>query len=190
VIFQEALERDDIRRKYFRWLYDQAFEIFDVESPKSYVYLCSVLHSIAFGQGVPNDDNRVADGEELRDEFIATQDNIGVEEYVQMSNLGRATLLEVLVALSRRAHPIAEILTPMEWFQKFLKNLSLLKYNDLAVRPHDEFKIERVLRRWNSRRYDPDGKGGLFPLNRPQNDQREVELWYQMSAYMTENHMY
>jgi hypothetical protein len=34
------------------------------------------------------------------------------------------------------------------------------------------------------RTYEPNGVGGFFPLENPNEDQREVELWYQMSAYV------
>jgi hypothetical protein len=37
-----------------------------------------------------------------------------------------------------------------------------------------------------NREYDPDGRGGLFPLDGTHANQREVELWYQMQAYIIE----
>ena len=38
------------------------------------------------------------------------------------------------------------------------------------------------------RRYLEDGDGGLFPLKCPRKDQRRVEIWYQMSAWVIENY--
>jgi hypothetical protein len=46
------------------------------------------------------------------------------------------------------------------------------------------------LHKLNNRTYSKLGKGGLFPLRSSAYDQRKVELWYQMAAFMTENHMY
>jgi hypothetical protein len=36
------------------------------------------------------------------------------------------------------------------------------------------------------RTYSPDGRGGFFPLNQPQEDQRKIEIWYQMNKYVIE----
>ena len=36
------------------------------------------------------------------------------------------------------------------------------------------------------RTYDSNGYGGLFPLRNPREDQRKVELWYQLNAYLLE----
>jgi hypothetical protein len=40
----------------------------------------------------------------------------------------------------------------------------------------------------NKREYFPSGKGGLFPLENPREDQTKVEIWYQMHAYVMENY--
>lgn len=49
-------------------------------------------------------------------------------------------------------------------------------------------RIQYRLNVINKRLYNEDGTGGgLFPLRHATQDQREVELWYQMMAYLTEN---
>lgn len=178
-----------IRQQYFRWLYDQAFEIYDANSPLSYAFLCDILHGIPFKDTVPNDDNRTADGEELRDEFISLHPSIGLGDYAEMGSLGKASLFEVLVALSRRAQFISGERTSIEWFRQFIENLNLLKYSDTRYVAKDAFRIGKILNRWNNRKFDPDGRGGIFPLRHTMADQRQVEIWYQMAAYMTENTM-
>jgi len=37
------------------------------------------------------------------------------------------------------------------------------------------------------RTYNENGNGGLFPLRDSDQDQRQVEIWYQLSAYLLEN---
>ncbi|MFZ1684153.1 MAG: hypothetical protein WAU88_08510, partial [Candidatus Zixiibacteriota bacterium] len=64
--------------------------------------------------------------------------------------------------------------------------LNLFQYNDLEYNDQAEATIDEVLNRVIFRTYDARGNGGLFPLRRPQRDQREVELWYQASAYLLE----
>jgi hypothetical protein len=39
------------------------------------------------------------------------------------------------------------------------------------------------------RYYQPNGHGGFFPLENPQDDQRHVELWYQLNEYVMERNL-
>jgi hypothetical protein len=178
----------NVRKAYFEWLYYQAFEVLDVESPLSFSVVCAHLHSVQFNDRVPNDDNRTAMGEELRDEFISTLSRIPIEDYAEMQDLGKCSLLEMMIALSRRAEYNSSISSP-DWVKIFIENLGLTKYADSRWVPRDDLKISRILRTMNERTYSESGKGGLFPLEHPEKDQRDVELWYQLSAYIIENHM-
>jgi hypothetical protein len=44
--------------------------------------------------------------------------------------------------------------------------------------------VDEILERVIGRTYRPDGRGGFFPLRYAEKDQREVELWYQLNAYV------
>jgi hypothetical protein len=178
-----------IKILYFDWLYNQVFEVRGMGSPNSYTVVCNHLHSVQFNDRVPNDDNRSAEGEELRDEFISTLKGIDIEDYTELYSLGKCTLFEMLIALARRADYIAEKGTGI-WFRTFLSNLGLICYNDASFIPADGARITAILRKFNERRYTRSGKGGLFPLREAREDQRSAEIWHQMSDYMTENRMY
>ncbi len=77
-----------------------------------------------------------------------------------------------------------------------MENLGLARYFDSYLRGNNEFlveKIDEIIDIWMYRRFDFNGFGGLFPLKwgrlRPgqrKKDQRKVEIWYQMQAYMIE----
>lgn len=179
----------DIRSIYFEWLYAKAFKVRDLESSDSYLTVCSHLHSVEFWDGVPNDDNRRIEGEELRDEFVSNTSMVDAEDYAKLYSNGRASVLEMLIALAKRADYEVELGTP-EWMRIFLENLDLLKYSDARVRVSHRTVIERIIRIFNQRQYERNGQGGIFPLQRSRKDQRTVELWYQMAAYMKENRMY
>lgn len=71
------------------------------------------------------------------------------------------------------------------WFWKILENAGLEKYTDEQF---DEWKVYQILDDIVDRRYNRNGFGGLFPLRKPKKDQRKVELWYQMCAYLVENY--
>jgi hypothetical protein len=180
----------DLGEKYFAWLYAQVCPVQDKDSPRSYTFLCDRMHQIIFDDRVANDDNRSAEGRGLRVEFLDTRQG---RRYVRRCAefLERdASLFEVLVALCRRANFIADSVSMYTWFGIMLENLDVSRYSDPHCTPADGVHIAKILRKMNDRRYGPTGRGGLFPLNHPPEDQRDTELWYQMSYFMNEKHMY
>lgn len=179
----------DITYAYFNWLYDNVLKVYDPKSPLSYSQVLNEMHNIKFDDSVPNDDNRARDGLELRDEFISSLKEIEVEDYTQLQSLGGCSLLEMLIALARRADYIVEY-GQQAWFKIFMENLDLWKYADSDWTPRSGMKVKKALDDFNHRNYTRNGRGGVFPLRKPKKDQRALELWYQMSAYMTENQMY
>lgn len=171
---------------YFNWLYEK---IRPSSKPglTQYTKVCVIAHQIIFNWIVPNDDNRAAEGKELRYAFM---EEIGInpppdKEWMSLDS----SILEMMIALAERCEFMITLGLPM-WFDIFMGNMELDHYNDGVYMESDRFRITRMLTRFNERRYKPNGKGGLFPLQYPKRDQREVELWYQMSAYMAENKMY
>mgnify|MGYP005815223847 CR=1 FL=1 len=97
-------------------------------------------------------------------------------------------MLEMLIALSRKFAFILDE-DPYEWFWHFIGNLDLADYNDREYRRDYETHhnhVNDVLDRVIHREYRRDGEGGLFPLRYPEYDQRTLELWYQMQAYILE----
>ena len=131
---------------------------------------------------IPNDDNRAEDGKALRYEFINEQ---GIDEVDQeWLDLG-CSFLEMLIALARRAAFESDD-EVVEWFWRFIFNLGLNNHTDSAYTRETEREVDNVLDTVIFRTYDADGLGRLFPLTHPRQDQRKVELWYQLAAYLTE----
>lgn len=179
---------DSIHDVYFAWLYDQVMDVWDVNSEESYTAVCALMHQVIFTALVPYDENRIADAAGLRNNFKELAGNIGPRELADLM-LPDASVFEVLIALADRADFMVP-LTRKVWFHIFLENLKLDKYNDWYNRPRSTWPVERIINVFNSRAYQPNGRGGIFPLRRAPQDQRKVELWYQMGAYMTDNSMY
>lgn len=172
--------------KYFNWLYDIVRPP-EMEELIQYTKVSALAHQIIFDWRVPNDGNRAAEGKELRDEFMR---GFGVEPLPEKEWMGLdSSVFEMMVGLTKRCDFIVEI-GFHGWFDIFMKNLGLKNYNDSRYTLADSARVSRILYRFNERRYEPNGKGGLFPLRHPSKDMREVELWYQMGEYMTENKMY
>lgn len=96
-------------------------------------------------------------------------------------------MLEMILGLARRAS-FEDDGDTREWFWRLLENLDIARYTDMVCSRYPcNQEIERVLNRVIYRVYEDDGHGGLFPLRYPDRDQREVELWYQLSAYLLEH---
>jgi hypothetical protein len=173
-----------IREKYLNWLMRKIFP-----AGEHYHHLCEQLHAIPFNDQVPNDYNRSAEGRELRREFLSTLSSVEMGDYTELEDLGLASVLEVLIALSRRADFVVGI-GESAWAMKFLENLNLLGFDDRHYRLSHARKIDEIVRVFNNREYTRTGEGGIFPLKRSRRDQRRVELWYQMSAYIKEQNLF
>lgn len=166
--------------QYFTWLYSQIGSLKTRDKSRTYWNLARQLFTKEFVWIVPNDDNRVEDGRNLRLEFVTEQGVEGVRP--DWFDIG-CSMLEMLVGLSRRLSFEAGG-EPREWFFQLVENLGLY---DLTDNKHiHEREVDRVLERVIWRNYEPDGNGGLFPLKYADRDQREIEIWYQMNSYLLE----
>lgn len=128
---------------------------------------------------VPNDDNRAAEGRGLRDRY----QNETAQQINRRLYMSQCTLLEMLVGL---AHRYAwEIVGLDETVEENIPSCFWTMIDNLELNP--THKNLGRLSVFNKREYKADGSGGLFPLANPKEDQREVELWFQMMAYIMEN---
>lgn len=164
---------------YFTWLYRQVGDPSLKNPTRTYWRMLKTLYTKEFVAVIPNDDNRIADGRDLRYEFVDDSNLDDVDP--SWINMG-CSMFELLVALSRRLAFLAEG-EPRTWFWQMMENLGLTQYNDsFKEQDHVNDILDRVI--W--RTYDRDGTGGLFPVHDAQSDQREVEIWYQLSSYLLE----
>jgi hypothetical protein len=172
--------------RYFEWLYGQIGAVSNRNPARSYWNLCRKLFQTEFFWSVPNDDNRVEDGKDLRHEFIGEQGSVVVDP--DWMDLG-CSVFEMMVGLARRAYFQTDKPETDGWFRKFLVNLGLDMYTDANYNEVSERYVDEILDRFINRHYRRNGRGGLFPLENPNGDQTKVELWYQMHAYIIENNM-
>lgn len=180
----------DLVERYFEWLYGHFGKISDQDPSLTHWLLAEQLFHTNYRWTVHNDDNREMDGLSLRDDFCDLVGSWNDNPFV----FRPCSVLEVLVALAIRADYEADGLNIVEgvdeWFWLFLKNIGLDGFNDKTYSNFQRATKQRVENRVNlvlDRNYGPDGHGGLFPLNQAMTDQRDVELWYQLSAYILEN---
>lgn len=172
---------------YFAWLCEKAK--IGEQYGKPYVRLAQELHSVPFhpGKKIHMDENRVYDGFAMRVRFMSKYGEVG-----SSTNRGACTMLEFLVGLaSKMSFLMGEENQPSktaEYFWHLIRNLRLLKLKDDDFDElHGELLVEDAVQRVQERNYGYDGDGGLFPLRRATMDQRNVEIWYQMQAWLSEH---
>lgn len=163
------MTNDHLAHEYFGWLVHQ------VGNGKGYYHLLGLMHEKEFVWFVPNDANRLQDGADLRLDFSEGRDLV---------RLPCVSTLEVLIGIARRLE-FQTSTDASKWAMNLLENLELTAYRGrLATRQVEE--VDEILENLIWRRYQADGTGGFFPLAWPEEDQRQVEIWYQMAAYLNE----
>lgn len=168
---------------YFRWLVSQ-IEDEEGTQDKEYWDLFGIMFEKEYARQwlVSNDENRLADGTDLRVEFCHVQ-RISRNA---LKKLGPCSFLEVLVGLSRRLAFDAGG-RAQGWAWQLVINLELDRMSD-PLSQRKRRQVEDILDGVIQRTYSPDGVGGFFPLTQPDEDQTRKELWYQMAAYIEELH--
>ena len=157
---------------YLDWLLARV----ELDGPVSDI-LVAGLYERNFTATVPNDDNRIQDALLLRALYCEEENGRFEEDFP-------ATFLEVLISLSERMeymlHSPDDYGHARMYFWSMLANIGLYSTTRDAKYIHE--KVSMVL----DRTYEWNGRGGLFPLEHATDDQREVEIWYQMMAWISE----
>lgn len=169
---------------YLSWLAPQIRSESDGNQNRTYEDLVRIMFNKEFVwlQVTPNDKNRLEDGWGLRVDFCHERH---IPTDVQ-HKLGPCSFLEVLIGLSRRL-AFAAGGDARGWAWTLINNLELHRMSDPIGRSRAR-RVDDILDRCIWRKYEPNGRGGFFPLTRPYEDQREIELWYQMAAFVSELH--
>ena len=68
-----------------------------------------------------------------------------------------------------------------QWFWGMIANLNLGSMYDTW---YDKDYVEEALYKFLHRKYDRDGRGGLFRIRNSTVDMRKVEIWYQMCYFL------
>ena len=175
----------EIKQDYFHWLCEMVH--IDQEE-RSYWILAKDLFNKKYYSLIEHDENRASDGLELRDDYLRS---INYPAYVCFND--ECSVLEMLIALACRmdfetGDPYDDSLNRTAfWFWEMMDNLGLTAFSDdCYVELGGISAVDRIINNFLERNYNKDGFGGLFPLERADGDQRNVELWYQMNQYLME----
>lgn len=181
--------REIINREYFNWMYSIVCDnrYFHRKREGSYRKLFKHLHRTPFVTVIAMDDNRTADGIDLRYRF-------GHEMRYRQSEIASyiddrdCSILEMMIALAIRCEE--HIMEDSDagnrtgqWFWNMIVSLGLGSMNDTR---YSESYVDDCIDRFLYRKYKRNGEGGLFTVERPRRDMRNVEIWYQMCMYLEE----
>lgn len=176
------LDVNVVRERYFNWILEQ---ITTPEIRDEYDKLFRVLDDIEFTWINEYDENRAADGIDLRSKF---GEYMGYSYYIWHDALDRpCSLLEMMAALAIRCED--SIMGDEDfgdrtdvWFWNMVSTMGLEDETDDNI---DELYVRGRCLRVLKRDYAPDGFGGFFYIP-GRNDMREVEIWYQLNYWLNE----
>lgn len=177
---------NELSSMYHDWLCDLVSDGFDFKN--NYSMLLKALDSKSFTYIHPMDSNRYADGVDMRYRF-GDEYNIPDSVICEELDIRDCSVLEMMVALSVRCeeaimHDPDKGDTTHIWFQTMLKNLGIICFTDSSFDAH---RVDYAIDRFLDRRYDSHGDGGLFYVQDPPDDMRNIDIWYQMCHYLNES---
>lgn len=178
------MTKDRLENEYFEWMYHKV-QWWDDNI--SYRKLLQFLHTKKFYYLIPCDDNRYVDGINLRYLF-GDMNNYDHRVIAELLDDRECSVLEMMVALSNRCE--TEIMALPDgndrtgyWFWQMLVSLDMNRMNDIFF---NKDRAEDIINNLLERRYEPNGKGGLFTLKHPRRNLTEVEIWYQLMWFLNE----
>lgn len=180
------MTRNNIPNKYFNWMYGLVCNGRYNEG-QPYRRLLTHLHDREFHYILDMDENRAADGVDLRYRF-AYENNYDYAAIARYLDTRECSVLEMMVALAIRCEddnmgdPDIGNRTG-QWFFVMLESLGLKTMTDDIF---NEQYVDDVIDCFLERRYKRNGEGGLFTISNPCRDMRTAEIWYQMSWYLDE----
>lgn len=173
-------------KKYLDWLCEF---VCDKRSRRAFSKLLYTLYLTDFDAVLDRDENRIVDGLALRPRFLSEK-NIDPKMEGHIFGEKKCSVLELMVALAIRCednlmqNPDIGDRTS-KWFWVMMHSLGL---DNMTDNTYDENKVSYILYTFINRQYDYDGWGGLFTVQNPRRDMRQVEIWYQMCWYLSETY--
>lgn len=175
-----------MKNEYF----DKLYEMVGDHGRSSYRRLSEILFNYEFFSYIPNDDNRNEDGLYLRELYLNEVD--GQHPLYSFPKFNNCSVLEALIGIVSRCNDIVSEKSIQDWVYELFDNLNLTRYTDYYIYRQESCtdEILNIIDVFVERVYEKDGTGGLFPLEFSTRDERKVEIWYQMNAYILERYSF
>lgn len=173
--------------QYYDWLYKIVCGEWEPRN-LSFHRLLMFLYNRRYIPACEMDVCRATDGINLRYRF-ATENDIPYAQVMDTFNGVPCSFLEMMVALALRIeeHIMEDAAAGNrvgQWFWNMVVSLGLAAMDDNRF---SEERAASIINRFDRRDYQPNGAGGLFTLSHPTEDMRQLDIWYQLMAYLNEN---
>ena len=173
--------------QYYDWLYKIVCGEWEPRN-LSFHRLLMFLYNRDYTPACEMDISRVTDGRNLRYRF-ATENDIPYAKIDSEFQGVPCSMLEMMVALAIRIeeHIMEDSSAGNrvgQWFWNMVVSLGLAAMDDQRF---NEDRADFIINRFMDRGYQPNGAGGLFTLSYPTEDMRQLDIWYQLMAYLNEN---
>lgn len=170
----------EIEKEYFEWLHEIVCSN-RFSQNISYDKLLLYLHNVDFTYIIRKDANRAEDGINLRQRFANCNDLDDITDLLDSP----CSVLEMMIALSIRCEEVMDDPSvgdrTAQWFWKMIVTLGLGDmYDNLFNANH----VDRTIETFLNRKYEADGRSGLFRVRGCKNDMRKFEIWIQMLWYL------
>ena len=180
------MSKDELNKRYFDWMYQLVCSD-RYHRGLSYRKLLGYLYDTEFTYLIDLDGNRAEDGANLRYRFGHEHKyaNPIIASYLDDQP---CSVLEMMIALALRCEEQFMCDATYgdrtgQWFWGMIDNLGLDDMYDAAF---DYTITDEVIFKFLNREHGSNGEGGLFYVERPRRDLRDVEIWYQMCWYLGE----
>lgn len=172
-----------IKEEYFDWILDQ---VTVPEIHYNYLKLFRILYETEFTWTIEYDENRAADGIDLRSKF-AEQMGYSYEEWRKNLDDRPCSLLEMMAALAIRCEDC--IMGDADygdrtdiWFWNMIVTMGLKDEDDEEI---DVIYVKERVKRVLNRDYAADGYGGFFYVP-GRTDLQKSEIWYQLNYWLNQ----
>lgn len=166
-----------VDKQYFYWLCD-------IVSSGEHKYddLLTALYNVKYIAEYSMDENRIADGNDLRYRF-GYSEGYSSDELKDIHN--DCSMLEMMIALAIRMEE--DIMTNLAygdrtgtWFWTMIRNLGLGRMTNSRF---NQKKFNAIMDTFMNHEYESDGHGGLFVVDCDY-DLTKEEIWTQMNWFL------
>ena len=177
--------RNIIEKEYLDWLVDLVCAD-NYSDSSSFVKLLHFLHDVEFTCRLRGDMDRIYDGVNLRHRYALSSAYYDYHTIEDILTGPPCSVLEMMIALAIRCEETIMDDTrygdrTKQWFWKMIVNLDLGHMTDELF---DRYEAEDIITKFLNRKYEPDGRGGLFRIKNIDADLRKVNIWTQMMWYL------
>lgn len=188
---EDYKELAHINDKYFNQLVKIISSYKDPDYISNHIDVLKLMYDTTFSVVIDNDENRIKDAINFRHGVLNAL-GINTNKYFED---GSASLLEVMISLAdRMSFIISDPNNPNrlgECFWDIFSNIGMHMYTNEFIQDQNEKAMAFYrddVKCLMDRNYEYNGTGGFFPLIYANQDQRRVEIWYQMQAYLDEKY--